>query len=284
MKTITELAKEGKQLIILGKYHIIAWYQSPYPVEICAADTIHMCEFSLQTFLSDVSLKRYQARNRFFHPPGREIYRKNNSSFFEVDGECHTTYAQNLCLMSQLWLKHKTLHYNVEGFLFYILAQWDSFGAHIVGYFSKEKESTNDYNLSCILTLPQHQRNGYGRLLIDFSYMLTRRDGKTGSPEKPLSDLGLVSYRSYWKEALFNKLAVHHSEISIRKLSSETGIDQCDVISTLQSLSMVKYWKGLHYIVKPVDLEECIEGLNRKMIEKNYVCLDPDALVYEKRT
>jgi len=26
-----------------------------------------------------------------------------------------------------------------------------------------------DYNVSCILTLPIHQRKGYGNLLIDFS-------------------------------------------------------------------------------------------------------------------
>ena len=28
-------------------------------------------------------------------------------------------------------------------------------GYHVVGYFSKEKESANNYNLACILTLPQ---------------------------------------------------------------------------------------------------------------------------------
>ena len=31
----------------------------------------------------------------------------------------------------------------------------DSAGCHIVGYFSKEKESAEQYNLACILTLPQ---------------------------------------------------------------------------------------------------------------------------------
>jgi histone acetyltransferase HTATIP len=56
-----------------------------------------------------------------------------------------------------------------------------------VGYFSKEKESANNYNLACILTLPQHQRKGYGKFIIAFSYALSKIEQKPGSPEKPLS-------------------------------------------------------------------------------------------------
>ena len=36
----------------------------------------------------------------------------------------------------------------------------------------QEKFCRQKYNLSCIMTLPQYQRQGYGRFLIDFSEFL----------------------------------------------------------------------------------------------------------------
>ena len=37
-------------------------------------------------------------------------------------------------------------------------------------------------------------------------YLLTRREDKVGSPERPLSDLGLISYRSYWREVILTHM------------------------------------------------------------------------------
>lgn len=71
------------------------------------------------------------------HPPGDEIYREGNISIFEVDGRKNKIYCQNLCLLAKMFLDHKTLYYDVEPFLFYVMTESGDLGCHFVGYFSK---------------------------------------------------------------------------------------------------------------------------------------------------
>ncbi len=49
-------------------------------------------------------------------------------------------YAQHLCLIAKMFLDHKTLYYDTDPFLFYVMTDCDEFGFHIVGYFSKVTE------------------------------------------------------------------------------------------------------------------------------------------------
>lgn len=243
------------ELIELGKHRIKPWYFSPYPPEMVNLSCIYICEFCLKYRKSRKCLERHLAKCNLRHPPGNEIYRNGTISFFEIDGRKNKNYAQNLCLLAKLFLDHKTLYYDTDPFLFYVMTEFDNRGFHIVGYFSKEKESTEDYNVACILTMPQYQRKGYGKLLIEFSYELSKHEGKTGSPEKPLSDLGLLSYRSYWAhtilEILLNTKPLIDNEkaqITINEICELTSIKKEDVISTLQNLNLINYYKGQYII------------------------------------
>lgn len=111
-----------------------------------------------------------QTKCNLRHPPGNEIYRKGTISFFEIDGRKNKvspfiflftprlwsicfpnvflfvclfvlqSYSQNLCLLAKCFLDHKTLYYDTDPFLFYVMTEYDSKGFHIVGYFSKVHE------------------------------------------------------------------------------------------------------------------------------------------------
>jgi histone acetyltransferase MYST1 len=108
-----------------------------------------------------------------------------------------------------------------------------------------------------VLTLPPYQRKGYGKMLIQFAYELSKAEGKVGTPEKPLSDLGYLSFRSYWTTELVEILKNKRGPLSIRDLSKMTSIKTEDIISTLQSLNLIKYYKGQHVIsLTPKVLEE----------------------------
>lgn len=275
------------EMIELGRNRIRPWYFSPYPQELVNS-CIYLCEFCLKYTKSRTCLKRHLAKCTLKHPPGNEIYRKGNYSFFEIDGRKNKMYAQNLCLLAKCFLDHKTLYYDTDPFLFYVMTEVDSRGYHLVGYFSKEKESTEDYNVACILTLPPYQRKGFGKLLIEFSYELSKFEGKTGSPEKPLSDLGLLSYRSYWSETILEimiNMAPPASagaaegggdkpQITIHEMSELTSIKKEDVISTLQYLNLINYYKGQYIITLT---REVVEAYERAAL-KRPLRIDPKCL------
>ncbi|EDW86349.2 uncharacterized protein Dwil_GK17633 [Drosophila willistoni] len=269
------------EMIELGRHRIKPWYFSPYPQELCQMSCIYICEFCLKYRKSRKCLERHLSKCNLRHPPGNEIYRKHTISFFEIDGRKNKVYAQNLCLLAKLFLDHKTLYYDTDPFLFYVMTEFDSRGFHIVGYFSKEKESTEDYNVACILTMPPYQRKGYGKLLIEFSYELSKFEGKTGSPEKPLSDLGLLSYRSYWAQTILEIFISQNPNtdgekptITINDICECTSIKKEDVISTLQNLNLINYYKGQYIVCINRDTIE----QHRRAMEKRKIRIDSKCL------
>lgn len=298
--------------IRIGQYEIDTWYTAPYPEEYSKQEVLYLCEYCLRYMSSEYIAERHQVKCKLRRPPGREIYRSTNHhngcgvSVYEVDGAQSTQYCQNLCLLAKMFLNSKTLYYDVPAFWFYVLTENDfssgepsqkgsRSGARMVGYFSKEKkpDQLNPYNLSCILSMPTAQRKGYGNFLIDFSYLLSRTEGKAGTPEKPLSELGLLAYRNYWKlsvcyalkrEMAAAKLALAKGAakkhtISIQRLSEHTGMTPGDVTCALERLEfLVRDVETQRYGLK-VD-EQVVEQVISKWENKGYVSVEPSRLVW----
>jgi GNAT superfamily N-acetyltransferase len=262
----------------------------------------YICEFTLKYFRKKATLLRHLAKLPARHPPGDEIYRSPPPppgadpsrcggavasppiAVFEVDGKRHKTYCQNLCLLSKLFLDHKTLYYDVDPFLFYVLCEVDADGYHTVGYFSKEKNWQNQegsYNLACILTLPAYQRKGYGRFLIALAYQLSRLEGRAGTAERPLSDLGAVSFRSYWQRAVLDVLREARGDVSVQDISERTMMTTGDVTDTLRRLGLLNYWKGSHYISASARVVEeyCRQVAGQRVLE-----VDPRFLHWQPLT
>lgn len=272
------------QTLVIGPNELDVWYFSPYlqarpsvrrRVESCAvcvrADaeltvrhqsaapappafsrastfTLHLCPCCVHPFTDAAQVARHLASCPR-HPPGREIYRDLTRKLlvFEVEGAVDTTFCQHLALLSKFFLEHKALDYDTTPFVFYVLTVITDVGCEVVGYFSREKDSPEQYNLSCIMTLPHFQGRGAGRFLIELSYEMSLRMGLAGSPEKPLSDLGERMYRSYWDEKVVEAIIANDTAgvpFTAETLARQTGICAADIIMTLQHLQLIDSRNG----------------------------------------
>ncbi|CAH8509769.1 unnamed protein product [Schistosoma bovis] len=286
--------------IQFGKYEIDTWYFSPYPEEFRQVKKLWICEYCLKYMkYSETWLNHIKYDCKAKRPPGKEIYNHGNLCVFELDGNVQKLYCQNLCLLAKLFLDHKTLYYNVSPFIFYVLCEIDNDGVHLVGYFSKEKVSADNYNLACILTLPPFQRRGYGHFLISLSYELAKIEQIVGTPEKPLSDLGRLSYRSYWEKVILNFL-LENPNCTMNELSTKTCIAIDDIIWTLQYHPIINNWQHGHEICLHRDtIQQYLNQLNdehsmkafrtdgkeqrknRKLMHKNSFVLDINRLKWD---
>ena len=82
------------------------------------------------------------------------------------------------------------------------------------------------------MVMPFCQRSGYGKLLIEMSYALSILEGKPGSPERPLSDLGHRTYVSFWTRRVVQvllDLGDDVNQVTIKKIKEETGMIEKDI-------------------------------------------------------
>jgi histone acetyltransferase HTATIP len=291
-----ESKRRNIEKVVLNGWTIVPWYFAPYPEPLTRVPCIYLCSWCLSFWPTYDCLQSHMMKCPLIGPPGKKIYEKDGLAFFEIDGAVDDDYSTNLCLLAKLFLDHKTVYYDTKPFYFYVLCEKsDDMFYDIVGYFSKEKCSADEYNLACILVLPQFQKKGYGRFLIEFSYLLSKVEQKTGSPEKPLSDLGLLSYRSYWLYAITEFILSYYDhdgsveslkkfigkEVNLHcnfpKLIEKTRIKKEDLVNTMTSFGIARQAaNGTQIILSLTMIEKYFKNKKEKIhVDPKYLKWSP---------
>ncbi|PSK46369.1 hypothetical protein B9Z65_5337 [Elsinoe australis] len=240
-------AEHNVMSVVLGDLLIKPWYPSFYPQELIGnkVERLYVCQWcfryskELMPFVAHMKVCPLKE----LPPPGTLTYEQGGISIYEVDGEEHKLYTQNLSLFAKLFLDNKSVFYDVTTFRYYIMTYYDPTTAQrqIVGFFSKEKMSWDNNNVACILVFPPWQRRGLGQILMGVSYELSRGEGRLGGPEKPLSSLGRKGYLAYWSANIARSiLSTSAKKISIQDIVQDTWIAPEDVISTLEAMESIE--------------------------------------------
>lgn len=234
-------------------------------------------------------------------PLGTRVYTKDKYSLYEIDGEKHKLYAQNISLFAKLFLDTKSVFYDVTTFLYYLLVAHEpspsipntllgdddeatggtsaSMG-QVVGFFSKEKMSWDNNNLACILVFPPWQKQGLGQILMGASYEMSRREGRLGGPEKPLSDLGRIAYMHYWSQTLARAVLSCPSKrtLTVQDLREKTYIVPEDIIATLQAMDVLEQKKrgGAEVVINKAKVRAWAEA---SKVDITRLPVDADAFV-----
>ncbi|KAH6902222.1 acyl-CoA N-acyltransferase, partial [Coprinopsis sp. MPI-PUGE-AT-0042] len=159
---------------------------------------LHLCQYCFKYMCEGTRCLDHQLQCTVMSPPGRKVYERGASALWEVSAKCAKLYCQCLSLFGKFFLPVKTIFFDLDDFTFYVLTEGNVTHDRPVGYFSKELCSAHGYNVSCLVVFPPYRSKGYGSLLIEFSYELSRRARIIGTPERPLSHQGLRSYLRVW--------------------------------------------------------------------------------------
>lgn len=98
-------------------------------------------------------------------------------------------------------------------------------------------------------------------MLIEFSYILSRHEERKGSPERPLSKFGMLSYMAYWCTTIARYLLIEctDEEVTIEQISDYTYIKPEEVVRAL---------KAMHAVVLYSDEKAKKEGQGGRVLKK----------------
>ncbi|KAL7668769.1 hypothetical protein ACOME3_009459 [Neoechinorhynchus agilis] len=214
---------------------------------------------------------------------GKEIYcgfhgrEKTRVRLVQASGKVDREVCLNLSRFAARFIASKTECNMPDFFTFYVLYRYSD-GAFI-GYFSRSEVDAAVTNLSCFFVNPTFGCQGFGQFLINLSYYFSRKQGRTGTPERPFTKSGLLCYRKYWSYNLFSYLCdsrvLLEKDISLVQIAQNTGIDVCDIFETFLFYDLFRMKGGEYILIKDVEFMKSYvrqvdkERGSRKLYETN---------------
>ncbi|KAI5179471.1 histone acetyltransferase MYST2 [Pancytospora epiphaga] len=245
-----------------GEHQMEPPYSSPIPV---VDQTLNVCSRCITQHPTQHSLRLHMEKCR--EVPYSPVYEEKGSGV-KIVVVTDLKTKQLICLIGRLFIKSKTLFYDVSNYEVFLICRKE-----VMGYFSRPQNG--NYSLSCIAVWPCFGGGGLGSLLIDFSYasfgrvkienktigddsinMLSisldtseslEKQGEVAGPEGPLSRAAIFCFRKYWKYKVIGAK-------TIRGISRDANISIEDAIIGLELNGFdFKRWRisGEIVVVKP---------------------------------
>uniref|UniRef100_A0A5S6QHX8 Histone acetyltransferase n=1 Tax=Trichuris muris TaxID=70415 RepID=A0A5S6QHX8_TRIMR len=149
-------------------------YQSRFPLSALGFDRLFVCDNCFAHFWEVERLLDHEAGCRYRESAlGSVVYNAGDTQIHQIEGRVH--------------------------------AGWKNW--YPVAHFSKQSEdnyvdSGAPVNVCCIFVFPQFVRQGYVRLIIDFSSLLWKVIKLSGIPDRSVFYDGIYAYRCYWMNVI----------------------------------------------------------------------------------
>lgn len=111
-------------------------------------------------------------------------------------------------------------------------------------------------------------------------YLLSKEEGQPGTPEKPLSDLGRVSYHAYWKSVILEFLDDYRKKtFTFEDVAQVTGMHLNDIAITFQLLGFVRYLPSEDSVKLGLCIDwNKVDNHMKKLRSKPRLEIDPECL------
>lgn len=225
MTEIDEKYGRNVRSVVLGDILITPWYSSLYREERVGSgvvDRLFICPRCFKYTDQDTFHVAHMENCHGAEMPGTLIYEKGDYAIYEVDGAKDWMFTTNISLFAKLFIDNKSVCFDVEGFLYYLLVDLTvaEDEPRVVGFFSKEKLSWDSNNLACIVVFPPWQRRGLGQILMGASYEIGKREHQIGGPERRES---LFPRSQNCLNEWLTRLSVQHCRYPANEATLHTG-------------------------------------------------------------